>query len=81
MRADFSVYRAAVHRLLSDLRVLQHAHGVKLLCPARLKAFKASVSYLLSDSGPSPSCTSWCEKHGVGACESADCWGCGSCWV
>ena len=65
MRADFSVYRAAVHRLLSDLRVLQHAHGVKLLCPARLKAFKASVSYLLSDSGPSPSCTSWCEKHGV----------------
>ena len=43
---DAKVYRAAVLRLLCDIRALEEAAGARVLCPARLAKLRAATSYI-----------------------------------
>ena len=43
---DARVYRAAVLRLLCDLRALEEATGARVLCAARLAKLRAATAYI-----------------------------------
>jgi hypothetical protein len=43
---DQVVYRAAAHRVVNELRVLEKKAGVQILCPGRLEALQKSTHYM-----------------------------------
>jgi len=43
---DQVVYRAAAHRVVNELRVLEKKAGVQIICPGRMEALKRSTHYM-----------------------------------
>jgi len=43
---DQVVYRAAAHRVVNELRVLEKKAGVRIICPERMEALRAATHYM-----------------------------------
>jgi hypothetical protein len=43
---DQVVYRAAAHRVVNELRVLEKKAGVQIICPGRMEALQRATHYM-----------------------------------